>query len=196
MHRKNVKISLDQDALVLTGYLVLREIYSVQGTALDIYFRLRRIDIFGYRLVCPEGPSTEGYDAAAHGMDREHHPVVETVHKTSVVIFDAQTCLDKEFLLISCCTGRLRKSLAGDGRPAEPIFPDGLVLQTAALEILVRNRLTVRSLHAFLEELSSIFRYKVQTFATLPLRYFFRCLLLLYNFDIILFGKIFQSLGI
>ena len=196
MHRKHIEISLDQDTFVLTGHFVLREPDAVKRTALHIYLRFGRIHIFCDRLVGLEGSSSECDHASADRMDRKDDPVEETVHQTAVLVFYAKAGLGKELLLISCRPRRIGQSPAAYGSPAKTILADGLILETAALEVLVAYGLSLRGLKAVLEELACIFGHEKKALVPLPLGDFLSRLLLLDDFDMVFLCKILQRFGI
>ena len=85
-------------------------------------------------------------------MDREYHSVVETVHKTTVVILDAQACLDKEFLLVSGSSCSVGKCPATYRSPPQTIFADSFILKSPAAEILISDCLSLRSLKTVLKK--------------------------------------------
>jgi hypothetical protein len=101
-------------------------------------------------------------------MDREYDPVEETICQTAVFILDAQAGLDQEFFLVASRPGGIRESLAAYRSPSQPILAYGLILQTAAFEILVSYGLSFGGLKAFLEELARIFRDEKKALVTLP----------------------------
>ena len=109
MHGQDVEVALYQDTFVLPGNFILCEIDSIQGLALYIYLCFRRIDIFGNILVRTQGSAAESDDSSADGMNRENHPVVETVHEPAVIILYGQPRFNKEFFLETGSTGSLRK---------------------------------------------------------------------------------------
>ena len=193
MHRQHIQISLHQYALVLTGHLVLGEPDAVKRTALDIYLRFRRVHIFGDRFVSLQRTAAECYNPAACRMDREHDPVEETVDKTAVVIFYAESCLDKKLLLVSCGTGSIRKCLTAYRSPSETVLTDRLVFKASALEILISYGLTFRSLQAFLKELSGKFGNQEKALVTLALCDLLCRLLLFNHLDMVFPCQIFQS---
>ena len=129
-------------------------------------------------------------------MDREDDTVVETVHQSSVIVFDAEACLDQEFLLVACCTRRFRQSPAAERRPSEPVFTYGLILEATASEILEGYVPAFIGLKAVLEEFPGIFRNQHEAFMPLPLGDFLRTFLLLDDLDMIFLRKILQSFGV
>ena len=129
-------------------------------------------------------------------MDREDYTVVETVHQSSIIVFDAEAGLDQEFLLVAGSTRRFRQSPAAERGPSEPVFTYGLILEATASEILEGYVPAFIGLKAVLEEFPGIFRNQHETFMPLPLGDFLRTFLLLDDLDMIFLRKILQSFGI
>ena len=196
MHRQDIQISLHQDTFVLTGNLVLGEIYSVQRPALHIYLGLLGIHIFRDSLVRLERAASERDHTAAHGMYREHHPVMEGIHHPAVIILLAQTGIQEIFLLVSCGTGCLCKGSAHYRSPSKTIFPDGGIVKSTASEILIANGLSFRSGQTVHKELSRILRHQQQAFVALTLCDVLCSLFRLDHLDIILLCKVTQSLHV
>ena len=84
-----------------------------------------------------QGASAEGDDAAAHRMDREHHPVVEAVVQGAVRIpLGTEACFQQILVLVAFLLGRFRERVLGFRCPSQAVLGDGLVLEAAGMEIL------------------------------------------------------------
>ena len=129
-------------------------------------------------------------------MNREYDAVMKTVNKVSIIISDAQSCLNKEFLLITSRSGSLREGPSVDWSPSKSIFCDGLIFQSTAFEILVADCLTFWGHETFLKELTSVFRYEKKALVSLSVCNFFGSLFFLNYLYVILLCKIFESFGI
>ena len=191
MHRKNVKITLDKDALPLTGNLILREIDSVEGLVLDIYFRLRRIDILRNALVRLERAPAKSDDLPSHGMYREYDPIVETVDQRTVVAAYAEPCLNKIVFLISGLTGGATQIIARLRSPSKTIFFNRRIVKlTFSVEILIGNRLSHRGFKRFLKKLRSKFRDDVKAVLMLLAGKVLRRLFLFNDFYVIFLREV------
>ena len=113
IHRDDIQIALHQDALVLTDDFIPGKPYPVQGTALDIDFRLRGIHVFRDGLVRPQRAASECQNPAGGRMYREHGPVVKPVSHLPVITSVAQTCVYEEFFLVSCLPRRIEERRPG-----------------------------------------------------------------------------------
>ncbi len=101
VHRNDVGIALhhDGEVLLLDGFL--GEIETVEFALLAVYLALGRILVLGDFLVGAERTAAERHDTARNIVDREHHPVVETVEERTVALaLERQARREEEFLLV------------------------------------------------------------------------------------------------
>ena len=199
MHGQHVEISLHQYAPVPARDLALGEIYSVKSCLLVIYLSLGRIDILAdipLLVVGAQGAAAEADDSPADSMNREHGPLPEFVRQRTVILLDAYSRSDQIFRLVAILNGLFAKCGPLHRRPAQTVFLNGGVFQSAALEICVSKVSALLGSQAFLKEFLRVIQDEHQALSSLSRGNLLGCLLLLPDLDAVFLRQIFQCLDI
>ena len=101
-------------------------------------------------------------------MDREHHPVRETVIEGAILPLGAEASLEKVFILIPLLPRCFGKGLMALGSPSKPIFLDGLILKTPRTEISVADGMSLFCIKLLLEKLAGKLGNEHETLIPLP----------------------------
>ena len=196
VHRDDVHVAFQQVAAAGLGDLGLRQPDAVEVAALDVNLRLRGIDVLRDGVVGAEGPPAEGDHAAAQGVDREHHPLVEAVGQAAVVVTDAEAAVHEVFLLVAGGEGGLRQRMAVRGRPAEAELGEGPVLEPAPAVVRPREGAALGRVEVLHEEFLGELGDQQEALAALARGDFLGGLLFLDDFDVVFPGQVAQGLDV
>ena len=129
-------------------------------------------------------------------MNREHRPLPEFVHQSSVILLDAYPRGDQIFRLVAILNGLFAKCGPLHRRPAQTVFLNGGVFQSPALEICVPEVSALMGPKAFLKESLRIVQDEHQALSSLSRGNLLGRLLLLPDLDAVFLRQIFQCLDI
>ena len=195
MHHDHVDIALDQDALVLTGYLRLGEPDAEQVAALDVDFRLRGVDVLR-RIVRTQGTAAERHHPAADRVYGEHDALPELVGESAVVIAHRESGIHQVFRLVAGRDGGVGEDGTPSGGPSEAEFLYRGVLYAPRTEIRVADITPFPRSKLSVEEFLGIFRNQKQALLLLAAHEFLGILRLLDYLYVVLPREIAQGLGV
>ena len=197
VHGQDVQVAFHEVALVRAGDGGLGEIDAVQGAGFHVDLRLLGIHVLGDGLVGEQGASAEGDDAAAHRMDREHHPVVEAVVQGAVrVPLGAEARFQQVFVLVALLLRRFRERVLGFRGPSQAVLGDGLVLEAAGMEILDGDGAAFVRRELVLVEVEGELRDGEEALVPLARGDVLGRFLLLLHLDMVLAGEILEGLRV
>ena len=199
MHGNDVYIAFDQNAAVLLRNRRLRLKEAVQTVFLYIYLRLRRVYVFAYPPVLEvgeESAAAESDDFAAVAVYGEYDPVVEAVIYPVVRSLYAYTRLYEIFGLVALFGSGVQERLTVRRAPAKAETAYGVVLHSAAAEIIVADGPALPFFQAGGVEVCGKLGGEIEAFALLPQPFHFVALLLFLYFHVIFGCQIAYGLDI
>ena len=197
VHGNHVGVAFDEVAAIVLDDGSLGKVKAIEFVALVVDTRLGRIDVFGQFLVAGENTSTECHHLARNGMDGEDDAAMIAVEEATVVCLVAEARLFEKLGAVALGDGCAGHSIAVGEAIAKLELADNVVAKTALAEIGFTHGHAIYMVVKQVDEIvARPFVEHKQALALGGLRFLLVGELALLDFNTILLGQPFESLGI